>query len=202
MNYGLYYDYKKIGDVLIILFDATLESNHEEKNGNVVSLFCDDKLIGINIYEISKIIKIKAKGFIPLINEKILDVINTILLNANLEPLSFLNNSGYVVARINEVFDHPTNKSMKVCKLNIGDTVELQVVSNLENIRENLLCVCALPFAFLPNRKQMIPYSVEGVDSCGIICTPKDLQIKVPDSENKALELDETYSVGIDFWKY
>jgi len=202
MNYGLYYDYRKIGDVLIILFDATLESNHEEKNGNVVALFHDDKLVGINIYEISKIIKIKAKGFIPSINEKILDVINTILLNANLEPLQMIKNSGYVVARINEVEEHPTNKNLKICKLNIDDVVPLQIVSGLENIRENLLCVCALPFAFLPNRKQMIPYSAEGVDSYGIICTPKDLQFKVPDSENKAFELDETYSVGIDFWKY
>lgn len=202
MTYGLYYDYKKVGDVLIIQFDGILESDHEKRIGNIVSLFNGDKLLSIRIYEISKIIKIKAKGYIPFINEKVLDVINTILINAGLDPLEPLATSSYIVSRIEEVEEHPTNKSYKVCKVNYGDSVLLQVVSNAENIRENLLCVCALPFAFLSDRTQVVPQSVDGVNSLGLICTPKDLQLRIPDSENKVFELDEAYSVGEDFWKY
>ena len=201
MKYGLYYDYRNVGDVLIILFDANAHSDNEEEYGNVVCLYSGNRLIGINIYDISKIIKIKAKGYIPLINEKILEVINTILLNANLEPLEYLKQSGDVVARINEVSDHPGNKALKVCKLNIGDE-SLQVVSGAENIREDLLCVCALPYTFLPKRRQVIPTTVDGIDSFGHLCTAKDLQIKGAAEENKVFELDETYSVGIDFWFY
>ncbi|MBP5694733.1 MAG: hypothetical protein J6X03_04775 [Bacilli bacterium] len=201
MKYGLYYDYKNIGDVLIILFDATAQSDWEEEYDDVVCLYSGDRLIGIYIYNISKIFKIKAKGYIPLINKKIHEVINTILLNAKLEPLEFLKHSGYVVARINEIEEHPTNKELKVCKLNVGDET-LQVVSGAENIRENLLCVCALPYTFLPKRRQVIPTTIEGVDSFGLICSAKDLQIKGAAEENKVLELDETYSVGIDFWYY
>ncbi len=67
MKYALYYDYETIGDVLMIVINSQATPDRCEKKDNVSILYKNDELVGINIFDISKIIKIKAKGFIPLV---------------------------------------------------------------------------------------------------------------------------------------
>lgn len=83
----LFYNRAAIGDVLLIVYNNDAIPNRIIKNGNVVALYNDDNLVGINIFDISKIIKIFHKGEIDDPTPAFIEIINHILINANLKPL-------------------------------------------------------------------------------------------------------------------
>ena len=70
-RYGLFYNYKTLGDVLLIVFKPTENPDEVIKMDDVVVLKKNNEVIGINIFNISKIMKIKANGFIPLVEDDI-----------------------------------------------------------------------------------------------------------------------------------
>lgn len=202
MKYALYYDYETIGDVLLVVIKPTIIPTKEVKINDVVALYNKDELIGINIFNISKVIKIKAKGLIPLINEDILNVINHILENANLEKLPIQIESGFRVAKIVDIDEHPDSEHLHICMVDIGDKEPLQIVCGASNARKDLVCVCATPFTFMPNGQQIIPNKLLGIQSNGMLCSGRELNLEGYEGKRGLLELSDEYKVGTDFWKY
>lgn len=202
MKYALYYDYETIGDVLLVVIKPTVIPTKEVKINDVVALYNKDELIGINIFNISKVIKIKAKGLIPLINEDILNVINHILENANLDKLPIQIESGFRVAKIVDIDEHPDSEHLHICMVDIGDKEPLQIVCGASNARKDLICVCATPFTFMPNGQQIIPNKLLGIQSNGMLCSGRELNLEGYEGKRGLLELSDEYKVGTDFWKY
>ena len=202
MRYALYYDYETIGDVLLVVIKPTVIPTKEVKINDVVALYNKDELIGINIFNISKVIKIKAKGLIPLINEDILNVINHILENANLEKLPIQIESGFRVAKIVDIDEHPDSEHLHICMVDIGDKEPLQIVCGASNARKDLVYVCATPFTFMPNGQQIIPNKLLGIQSNGMLCSGRELNLEGYEGKRGLLELSDEYKVGTDFWKY
>lgn len=202
MKYALYYDYETIGDVLLVVIKPTVIPTKEVKINDVVALYNKDELIGINIFNISKVIKIKAKGLIPLINEDILNVINHILENANLEKLPIQIESGFRVAKIVDIDEHPDSEHLHICMVDIGDKEPLQIVCGASNARKDLVCVCATPFTFMPNGLQIVPNKLLGIQSNGMLCSGRELNLEGYEGKRGLLELSDEYKVGTDFWKY
>ena len=202
MKYALYYDYETIGDVLLVVIKPTVITTKEVKINDVVALYNKDELIGINIFNISKVIKIKAKGLIPLINEDILNVINHILENANLDKLPIQIESGFRVAKIVDIDEHPDSEHLHICMVDIGDKEPLQIVCGASNARKDLVCVCATPFTFMPNGQQIIPNKLLGIQSNGMLCSGRELNLEGYEGKRGLLELSDEYKVGTDFWKY
>ena len=188
MKYALYYDYETIGDVLLVVIKPTVIPTKEVKINDVVALYNKDELIGINIFNISKVIKIKAKGLIPLINEDILNVINHILENANLEKLPIQIESGFRVAKIVDIDEHPDSEHLHICMVDIGDKEPLQIVCGASNARKDLVCVCATPFTFMPNGQQIIPNKLLGIQSNGMLCSGRELNLEGYEGKRGLLE--------------
>ncbi len=201
-RYALYYDYESIGDVLLIVFDSNTIPNVIKRNNDVVSLYKDDKLIGINIFNISKIMKIKAKGYIPLVSDRVLEVINTILKNSNVAELPAQKDSGFRVAKIVDIEEHPDSEHLHICTVDIGEKEPLQIVCGAFNARKDLICVCATPYTFMPNGQSIIPNKLLGIDSYGMLCSGRELNLEGYEGKKGLLELDESYTLGSDFWSY
>lgn len=201
-RYALYYDYESIGDVLLIVFDSNTIPNVIKRGNDVVSLYKDDKLIGINIFNISKIMKIKAKGYIPLVSERVLEVINTILKNSNVAELPAQKDSGFKVAKIVDIEEHPDSEHLHICTVDIGEKEPLQIVCGAFNARKDLICVCATPYTFMPNGQSIIPNKLLGIDSYGMLCSGRELNLEGYEGKRGLLELDESYAIGSDFWSY
>lgn len=200
MRYGLYYNKEKIGDVLLIIFNSNENPNFVKTTENCKVLYKNNELIGINILNISKILKIKSHGFLPLINKKVLDVINSILLNNGLEALPYQNNSGFVVSEIINMEEHPESDHLHICKVNCGDNNILQIVCGAYNAKIGMKVVCALPYTFMPNGQQIIPSKLLGIESSGMLCSGRELNLEGYDNVRGLLEIDETYKIGSDFW--
>lgn len=201
-RYGVFYNYKTIGDVLLIIFDQRENPDEVIKQDDVVVIKKNKKIIGINIFNISKIMKIKANGFIPLLDDKVLDVINHILENHNLPILEKQKNSGFVVAKITNIEEHPDSDHLHICNVDVGEDNELQIVCGAFNAKKDLICVCALPYAFMPSGKQIIPGKLLGIDSNGMLCSGRELSLDGYENKRGLLELDDTYKIGSDFFAY
>ena len=201
-RYGVFYNYKTIGDVLLIIFDQRENPDEVIKQDDVVVIKKNKKIIGINIFNISKIMKIKANGFIPLLDDKVLDVINHILENHNLPILEKQKNSGFVVAKITSIEEHPDSDHLHICNVDVGEDKELQIVCGAFNAKKDLICVCALPYAFMPSGKQIIPGKLLGIDSNGMLCSGRELSLDGYENKRGLLELDDTYKIGTDFFAY
>ncbi|MCB9498187.1 MAG: DUF4479 domain-containing protein [Erysipelotrichaceae bacterium] len=102
-KYCLYYSYKSIGDVLLIDFSDDLPMSATQRFHDIEVIYHDDQIIGYNIFNISKIIKIKTKGLIYLPSHLFIDVINSILSNAKLPLLNYPASSGYVIGQIKSI---------------------------------------------------------------------------------------------------
>ena len=70
-----------------------------------------------------------------------------------------------------------------------------------KNARLGLLTVLALPYAYLPSGKQIVPNKLLGIESYGMLCSGKELALVGELNKPGLIELDETeYKVGDDFF--
>jgi tRNA-binding protein len=201
MKYAIYYNYRTIGDDLIIVFDSEAHPDEIKKNDDVVALYKNGKIVGINILNFSEIMKLKVDGFIPIINEKMLKIINNALVNAGFEPLEEQKESGFRVAKIIECEEHPESEHLHVLKVDVGNNEFLDIVCGAFNARVGLKCVCALPYTFMPNGQQIIPSKLLGIQSNGMLCSGRELVLPGYEGKHGLLELDDNSIVGSDFFK-
>lgn len=202
MKYGVYYNHETIGDILLIVFEPNIIPNKVIKHDNVVALYNNDKLVGYNFLNISEDIKIKADGYIPVMNDKVIDVLNYILKNHNLEPLDYLHESGFKVALIKEIEDHPDSDHLHILKVDVGEEKLLNIVCGSYNAKVGLKVVCASNGTFMPNGQQIIAGEVLGVFSEGMLCSGRELNIQGYENKKGLYILGDEYKVGDDFFKY
>lgn len=185
-DYALYYSYKGMGDVLLIVFDNDLATTKSETIGNVVALYNNDKLIGYNIFDIKDVIKIKSQGLIYYPSEQFLSVINSILENAKLPTLDPKENSGYFIGQIIEM-------KGEVVQLNDG----FVALSKDQSLKVGNKVVFASVGTYLNNGKVVKETNEKGFRINAHICTNKELGINDDDT---ILVLDEDEQVGKDFF--
>lgn len=202
MKYGMFYNFETVGDILMIVFDSVSLPTKVVKKNDVVALYKDSTLIGYNFLNISKDIKIKANGLIPICNHKVTDILNHILVNEGFEKLDYLDHSGFVVAKIIEMEDHPESEHLHVLKVDVGNNNILQIVCGSFNAKVGLKVVCATPFTFMPNGLQIIPNELLGVSSNGMLCSGRELNFPGYENIRGLYILDDKYNVGDDFFNY
>lgn len=199
-DYAIFYNYHTIGDVLLIVSDLETKPNRVIKNGDVTSLYLDDKLIGINIFNISNVLKIKSNGLIVLPLKEMIDVINNILINANVETLEYKKESGFKVGKVLTCEEHPDSDHMHVLKVDIGSEV-LDIVCGAPNVKEGQKVVVATLGTTMFDGKKIVPSSLRGIKSNGMLCSPRELHLEGAPNVRGILVLDDDAIIGEDFFK-
>ncbi len=184
-NYSLYYSYPTLGDVLIVIFDNERKPTSHERKGNVEVIYNKEDIIGYNIFDIQNIIKIKSQGLIYLPSPTLVEVINSILINAKLEPLAIKEESGYVIAQIDEIKD--LEDDQKLIYLNIGKEVVQATIKNKE---------------LKPKQKVVVAKANTRLNNGALvkeahICTEKELSIS---ELEEVLIIEDDEEVGNDFF--
>lgn len=199
-DYAIFYNYHTIGDVLLIISDLGTKPNRVIKNGDVTSLYLDDKLIGINIFNISNVLKIKSNGLIVLPLKEMIDVINNILINANVETLEYKKESGFKVGKVLTCEEHPDSDHMHVLTVDIGGEV-LDIVCGAPNVKEGQKVVVATLGTTMFDGKKIVPSSLRGIKSNGMLCSPRELHLEGAPNVRGILVLDDDATIGEDFFK-
>ena len=199
-DYAIFYNYHTIGDVLLIVSDLETKPNRVVKNGDVTSLYLDDKLIGINIFNISNVLKIKSNGLIVLPLKEMIDVINNILINANVETLEYKKESGFKVGKVLTCEEHPDSDHMHVLTVDIGSEI-LDIVCGAPNVKEGQKVVVATLGTTMFDGKKIVPSSLRGIKSNGMLCSPRELHLEGAPNVRGILVLDDDAIIGEDFFK-
>ena len=199
-DFAIFYNYHTIGDVLLIISDLETKPNRVIKNGDVTSLYLDDKLIGINIFNISNVLKIKSNGLIVLPLKEMIDVINNILINANVETLEYKKESGFKVGKVLTCEEHPDSDHMHVLTVDIGSEV-LDIVCGAPNVKEGQKVVVATLGTTMFDGKKIVPSSLRGIKSNGMLCSPRELHLEGAPNVRGILVLDDDATIGEDFFK-
>lgn len=187
-NYSLFYSYKNIGDVLLVVFDNDLKATSHIRKGQVEVIYHDKQIIGYNIFDISKIIKIKTQGLIYLPSKELVAIINSILKNNDIEELANPTSSGYIIG---EVVDITDKGDKKVVSIDIGKEIVKAFTNNEIHIKDKIV-VATLHTRLNDGRTVKI---ID--DTNAFIVTEKDLQIS---NSNNILFLDVEEENGKDFF--
>ncbi|HVC37719.1 MAG TPA: phenylalanine--tRNA ligase subunit beta [Gammaproteobacteria bacterium] len=97
--------------------------------------------------------------------------------------------SHVVVGEVLEIIPHPNADKLKVCTVNSGKK-RFQIVCGAPNVRIGMRAPLALPGAVLPNGIEVKAVKLRGVDSIGMLCSAKELDLSEDASGLMALPVD------------
>ncbi len=105
-----------------------------------------------------------------------------------------------VIAEVLEVAKHPNADRLSVCRVDIGSAETQQIVCGAPNVAAGQKVPCALPGANLPGDFQIKMAKVRGVESCGMLCSAKELGIS--DDHSGLMVLPGNAPIGQDIRSY
>jgi phenylalanyl-tRNA synthetase beta chain len=109
--------------------------------------------------------------------------------------------AGFRVAKVLTADRHPDADKLQVLTVDAGDGVPLQVVCGAPNARAGLVGVLGLPGAVVPaNGMELKKASVRGVESNGMMCSTRELELG--DDHDGIIELPADAPVGSDYAAY
>ena len=173
-NYAIYYSYKEIGDVVIILFDNAKNATSTIRKNRVSVIYHDNEIIGYNIFDIKDIIKIKSEGMIYFPSNVLVSILNSILQNEKLETLEYKTSSGYLIAQVDEIKGIDNEKSL--LSLSIGNDIFHSVVKNC-SLKTGDKVVIVQEGTFLNNGEMFKETNYENIKINAHVCTGVELGI-------------------------
>lgn len=106
----------------------------------------------------------------------------------------------FEVAEIIEAVPHPNADKLRLCKVKTSSEI-LNIVCGAPNARSGIKVVLAKIGTTIPNGNFKIKQSkIRGVDSCGMLCSAEELNIKGDSSG--IIELPEDVEIGTKIAKY
>ena len=193
-NYAIYYSYKEIGDVVIILFDNAKNATSSIRKNRVSVIYHNDEIIGYNIFDIKDIIKIKSEGMIYFPSNVLVSIINSVLQNEKLETLEYKTSSGYLIAQVDEIKGIDNEKSL--LSLSIGNDIFHSVVKNC-SLKTGDKVVIVQEGTFLNNGEMFKETNYENIKINAHVCTGVELGIT---NIYGILSLDNDSVIGDDFF--
>lgn len=195
--YRLFYDFESNGDVLFIVINPEKKPDEVVTNGDVTCLYTDKELVGINIFNVSRIAKLKSHGAIFAPDSLLLKTINDLLENSNAPRLEETTNSGFKVLEITKLEEHPLDEKAQIVTLKGKDDTTYQAVSFYKNLKIGENVVAATSGTILYDGSLFTKKLVKNIPVDVTLCSGKEL--KVSDNFKEAF-LPEGYLPGEDFF--
>ncbi|RBW71437.1 YtpR family tRNA-binding protein [Bacillus taeanensis] len=200
---NVFYNEQGIGNTLLIsLKHIDREVKSFEQKGDVARIFNKEtgETAGFNIFNISKYGNVDANGVVP-VTEELVPFINRILNENEIsERVEYNDTPDFVVGYVIEKEKHPNADKLSICKVDIG-TETLQIVCGAPNVDKDQKVVVATVGAVMPSGLVIKDANLRGVDSFGMICSAKELDLPNAPQEKGILVLSDEYEVGSTFTK-
>lgn len=185
---------------MIIIKFANKPATKVEQRNNITVIYNDEDIIGYNIFKTKHIVKIKAKGLIPLPADSLIDLINALLTNENLNPLPYKLQSGFVVGYVKEAVKHPDSDHLSLTKVDIGEEELLPIVCGASNVEAGQKVVVAKVNTFMFDGTLISEGKVLGQTSKGMICSAYELNFISGQDDSGILILDDDAIIGSDIF--
>ncbi len=195
--YRMFYNHEVSGDTLFIVLSTNKTFDHGENIDDVYALYSvDNELIGININNLSRVLKIKAHGMIVTPGKELVDVVNNILKRAKLPILPYCIDSGYRVGVVSSISNVASTDKYKIIVVDVGDD-RMIAASNYDNFKIGDYVVLALDGTIQYNGATFRSHEKDGVMINCLICNAKELRIN---ADSKGAFVVDGYKSGEDFY--
>jgi tRNA-binding protein len=200
---NIFYNREGIGDTLLItLKQIPSEDRRVERKGNVARVFSSETndTVAFNIFEASTYFDVQEQGVVTL-TEELVNSVNDVIAKADYTDLLVLDlTPKFVVGFVAEKEKHPNADKLNVCQVDVGDQT-LQIVCGAPNVEKGQKVVVAKVGAVMPSGLLIKDAQLRGVDSFGMICSAKELDLPNAPQEKGILVLEADAEVGSAFFK-
>lgn len=194
---------KSFGDALIVILDKQTGQEAIESSGKVTALKNEDgTIVGYNLFNIQKMVpSVQDKSGQVFPTDKEIDALNAMIFDAGFDTLLNKedNRPRIVTGYVKECIDHPDSDHLHITQTVVDNDRTLQIVCGAPNIEQGQKVVVATPGSMMPDGSLIFAGQLRGVDSFGMICSAKELQLKDAPKERGILVLDEDAEVGVPF---
>lgn len=199
----MYYNQEGIGDTLLIYIkEINLNNRMVEKNGDIAKIIDKEtkEIAGYNLFNASKYVAVNDfKGPVNLTEDLIAELNNALNENGVKETLNPDLSPKFVVGHVTEKEKHPNADKLSVCKVDVGTEV-LQIVCGAPNVDSGQYVVVAKVGAVMPSGLVIRDAELRGVESSGMICSAKELDLPNAPTEKGILVLEAgKYEAGQPF---
>lgn len=198
----LTYNKEHVGDVLMaIVQDDKGRKVAFERRGLVARVFLEEtnETVAWNIFEASSLIAIEGNGQVFLSEDAIQCLNDELAKEGFEETLVYDVSPKFVVGEIVSLTPHPDSDHLNVCQVAIGADKSVQIVAGAPNAAVGLKTIVALPGAMMPSGSLIFPGQLRGVDSFGMMCSPRELALPNAPQKRGIIELDASTPVGEAF---
>ena len=193
-----------VGDVLMLITanDRGEKVNFERK-GKVARIFIEETgaTVAWNIFEAKSLLTdLSGNGQVKLSSDDV-EILNKELGKSGFsDVLVHDSQPKFVVAEIVEMQDHPDSDHLHICKVNVGFADPVQIVCGAPNASLGLKTVAALPGAMMPNGALIFPGALRGVQSYGMLCSARELELPDAPDVRIIIELSSALAAGTAFY--
>ncbi|MCC3754489.1 YtpR family tRNA-binding protein [Staphylococcus capitis] len=197
---NLFYNPQGVGDVAFLQIEPTDGAFDYNKKDDVVEITQDGQVVGFNIFNVSDKIKIEENGHIKLTSE-IIEALQQSINNSGFNyKLDTDLSPKFVVGYVETKEKHPDADKLSVLKVNVGNET-LQIVCGAPNVAAEQKVVVAKVGAVMPSGMVIKDAKLRGVDSSGMICSMKELDLSNAPQEKGIMVLNDDYEIGQAFFE-
>ena len=197
---NLFYNPQGVGDVAFLQIEPTDGAFDYNKKDDVVEITQDGQVVGFNIFNVSDKIKIEGNGHIKLTSE-IIEALQQSINNSGFNyKLDTDLSPKFVVGYVETKDKHPDADKLSVLKVNVGNET-LQIVCGAPNVAAEQKVVVAKVGAVMPSGMIIKDAKLRGVDSSGMICSMKELDLPNAPQEKGIMVLNDDYEIGQAFFE-
>ncbi|MGT2722464.1 YtpR family tRNA-binding protein [Streptococcus porcinus] len=196
------YNKEQVGDVLMVILEDTKPIKRQvERKGKVARVFAqeDGRTLAWNIFQVSTLFAVKGNGQVFLSESDINNLNAELAKEGFSEELTAGQEPVFVVGQIKEMVAHPDSDHLNICQVAIGSDKSVQIVAGAPNAAVDLKTIVALPGAMMPSGSLIFPGKLRGVDSYGMMCSPRELALPNAPQKRGIIELDQSALVGEAF---
>ena len=199
MNLHAFYNLDNVGDILLVRLGEGTTFKYEKHDDLVILKNIKDEVIGYNILNASKYFDDLNQGLVKL-NETLVNQINDLLKKYDQEEVVGDFTPRFVVGKVESLELHPDSDHLHVCQVNLGSETT-QIVCGAPNVATGQLVVVATIGAVMPSGLIIKPSKLRKVDSNGMLCSARELNLENAPQIRGILVLDENkYQVGESFF--
>lgn len=196
------YNKEHVGDVLMIVVENSGDAKLAvERKGKVARVYRQDngKTVAWNIFEVSSLFEIAARGQVFLTDEEVARLNQELSAEGFTEEIVNEKEPKFVVGEIVEMVVHPDSDHLNICQVAVAEGKTVQIVAGAPNARVGLKTIVALPGAMMPKGNLIFPGELRGEKSFGMMCSPRELHLPNAPQKRGIIELADNEVVGTAF---
>ncbi|UQS82641.1 DUF4479 and tRNA-binding domain-containing protein [Bombilactobacillus folatiphilus] len=198
------YNPSVLGNALLITLGADTTTQTVIQKEQIVQILDDqNQVIGYNFLEIVPNLQLdpEGSGQVHLTAPQI-TVLNDALQAAGFDQqLQFDPTQYFVAGLVKKMQPHPDSDHLHICQIELDQAQTVQIVCGAPNIEVGQIVAVAKVGAMMPDGKIIYSGVLRGVPSEGMVCAPRELQLKNAPQKRGILVLDDQTTVGspLDF---